>query len=89
MDDHFAGQCSECQAKLQQLLPQRATCCVDLGKAPRSGSKARAEFERRQVRSANRVLSSCAEASSRRHGLLPPTCPLNSLNSRPSQRFVS
>ena len=47
--DHLAGQCSECDAKLQQLLPQRAAHRVDLGSPPRSGSKARAEFNLRQM----------------------------------------
>ena len=49
MYDHLAGQCSECEAKLQELLPQRATHRVDLGKPPRSGTKARAEFDLRQM----------------------------------------
>lgn len=49
MYDHLGVQCSECDAKLQQLLPQRATHRVDLGKAPRTGSRARAEFELRQL----------------------------------------
>jgi transposase len=49
MYDHYAGHCSECEAKLQQLLQQRATHRVDLGKPPRSGSKARAEFDLRQM----------------------------------------
>lgn len=49
MYDHFAEQLSECDAKLQALLPERATASVALGKAPRQGSKARGEFELRQL----------------------------------------
>jgi len=49
MYDHLAGQCSECEGKLQELLSQRATKPVDLGRPPRSGSKARAQFDLRQM----------------------------------------
>jgi transposase len=46
--DALAVRLSDCDAKLEQLLPKRARQDVDIGKAPRLGSKARAEFELRQ-----------------------------------------
>lgn len=49
MYDHFAEQLTECEYKLQALLPERATASVALGKAPRAGSKARSDFELRQL----------------------------------------
>lgn len=43
------GRClAECETKLESLLQSQATVQVDLGKPPREGSKARAEFDARQ-----------------------------------------
>ncbi len=39
----------ECDTKLQGLLNQLGASQVDLGKAPRAGSKTRAEFDTRQI----------------------------------------
>jgi transposase len=49
MYDDIGKYLSECDAKLQGLLSQRGLAKVDLGKAPRVGSKARAEFDARQT----------------------------------------
>jgi len=49
MYDHLAGHLNECAAKLALLLPERATIAADVGKVPREGSKARAEYELRQM----------------------------------------
>ncbi len=48
MYDDIAKHLAECEAKLQALLAERSAASVDLGKAPRAGSKARAEFDVRQ-----------------------------------------
>jgi transposase len=48
MYDDIAKHLAECEAKLQALLVERSAAGVDLGKAPRAGSKARAEFDVRQ-----------------------------------------
>jgi transposase len=47
-DDH-ARHLQECDAKLQTLLNARSSHSVDIGKKPRAGTKARAEFELRQM----------------------------------------
>jgi len=49
MYDHIARHLGECDAKLQRLLSQLGTGQVDLGKAPRAGSKTRADFDTRQI----------------------------------------
>lgn len=49
MYDDIAAHLSQCDAKLQQLLAERAEQAVDLGKAPRQGSKSRLEFDARQA----------------------------------------
>lgn len=49
MYDDIAAHLSECEAKLQCLLAERAEQSVDLGKAPRQGSKCRLEFDARQA----------------------------------------
>ena len=49
MYDDIAAHLSQCDAKLQQLLAERAEGAVDLGKAPRQGSKSRLEFDARQA----------------------------------------
>lgn len=48
MYDDIDGHLAECDAKLDALLDQRATTKVDLGPAPREGSKVRAEHDIRQ-----------------------------------------
>ncbi len=48
MYDDIAKHLRECDAKLHALLAERSAASVDLGKAPRTGSKARAEFDVRQ-----------------------------------------
>jgi transposase len=48
MYDDIAKHLAECEAKLQALLAERSVASVELGKAPRAGSKARAEFDVRQ-----------------------------------------
>jgi hypothetical protein len=45
MYDDIARHLAECDAKLQALLAQLGQAKVDLGKAPRAGSKLRAEFD--------------------------------------------
>ena len=49
MYDHFATQLGECETKLQTLLSGLGHRVVDLGAAPRAGSKLRAEHEARQI----------------------------------------
>ena len=49
MYDDIARHRGECDAKLQQLLGQRRCCEVDIGAVPRAGTKARQEFEVRQM----------------------------------------
>jgi len=48
MYDDIAARLRECDAKLGELLAQRSVIGVDIGKAPRVGSKARAEYDVRQ-----------------------------------------
>jgi transposase len=48
MYDDIAKHLAECDAKLRALLAERSAASVDLGQAPRTGSKARAEFDVRQ-----------------------------------------
>jgi hypothetical protein len=48
MHDDIAGHLRECDAKLQAPLAERSAANVDLRKAPRAVSKARAEFDVRQ-----------------------------------------
>ena len=48
MYDDIAGHLGACDAKLQQLLSERSRGALDLGKAPRAGSKQRAQFDVRQ-----------------------------------------
>jgi len=48
MYDDIAGHLCECDVKLQALLVERAAVNVDIGKSPRAGSKARAQFDVRQ-----------------------------------------
>jgi transposase len=49
MYDDIAKHLFECEAKLQALLDQRSQAQVDLGKAPKLGSKSRVEFDVRQA----------------------------------------
>ena len=49
MYDDIAKHLRECDAKLQALLGQLGQASVDLGKAPRVGSKTRAQFDARQT----------------------------------------
>ncbi|MBW7925629.1 MAG: IS110 family transposase [Burkholderiaceae bacterium] len=49
MYDDIGKHLAECDAKLDALLQTRAVARVDIGKAPRADSKARAEFEVRQA----------------------------------------
>jgi transposase len=49
MYDDIAKHLLECDAKLQALLDQRGQAKVDLGKAPKVGSKSRVEFDVRQA----------------------------------------
>ena len=49
MYDHIARHLGDCDAKLQRLLGQLGASQVDLGKAPRAGSKTRADFDMRQI----------------------------------------
>ena len=49
MYDDIAGHLAECDAKLQTLLAELGQAKVDLGNAPRAGSKSRAEFDVRQI----------------------------------------
>ena len=49
MYDDIARHLGECDAKLQALLSNLGQTQIDLGKAPREGSKLRGEFDARQV----------------------------------------
>jgi transposase len=49
MYDDIARHLTECDAKLQALLRALGQCNVDLGKAPRTGSKLRDQFDARQI----------------------------------------
>jgi transposase len=49
MYDDIARHLAECDAKLQALLGELGQRKVDLGKAPRAGSKLRLEFDARQI----------------------------------------
>lgn len=49
MYDDIARHLAECDAKLQALLTDLGQSKVDLGKAPRAGSKLREEFDTRQI----------------------------------------
>jgi transposase len=49
MYDDIAKHLRECDAKLQALLSELGQAKVDLGKAPRAGSKLRQEFDARQI----------------------------------------
>jgi len=49
MYDDIAKHLLECDVKLQALLDQRSQTRVDLGKAPKAGSKSRIEFDVRQA----------------------------------------
>jgi transposase len=48
MYDDIARHLAQCDAKLAALLTERAQSTVDLGQAPRAGSKSRIEFDARQ-----------------------------------------
>jgi transposase len=48
MYDDIARRLNECDAKLQTLLGERGRAPVDLGRAPKAGSKSRVEFDVRQ-----------------------------------------
>lgn len=47
MYDDIARHLHECDAKLQSLLAERSASSVDVGKTPRAGSKAHAQFDLR------------------------------------------
>jgi transposase len=49
MYDDISRHLVECDAKMQALLGQRAHTSIDLGQAPKSGSKTRATFDVRQM----------------------------------------
>jgi transposase len=49
MYDDIARHLTECDAKLQALLTELGQAKVDLGRAPRAGSKSRAQFDVRQM----------------------------------------
>jgi transposase len=49
MYDDIARHLTECDTKLQALLSELGQAKVDLGKAPREGSKLRREFDARQI----------------------------------------
>jgi transposase len=49
MYDDIGRHLGQCDAKLQALLTDLGHCEVDLGKAPRTGSKLRQEFDARQT----------------------------------------
>jgi len=49
MYDDIAKHLGECDRKLQSLLAERCTGEVDLGREPRKGTKARAEFDARRT----------------------------------------
>lgn len=48
MYDDIARHLHACDTKLRTLLAERSSACVDVGKTPRTGSKARAQFDLRQ-----------------------------------------
>ena len=48
MYDDIGRHLAECDAKLQALLQQRSAARVDIGKAPKAGTKLRLEFDVRQ-----------------------------------------
>lgn len=48
MYDDIGRHLCECDTRLKALLGERSAACVDLGKTPRAGSKARAAFDVRQ-----------------------------------------
>lgn len=48
MYDDIGAHLRECDAKLRELLAERSTASVEIGKTPRAGSKARAAFDVRQ-----------------------------------------
>lgn len=48
MYDDIARHLLECDQRLQALLAERSAASVDIGKSPRAGSKARAQFDVRQ-----------------------------------------
>jgi transposase len=48
MYDNIARQIDQCDQKLQTLLAAQARTAIDLGKPPREGTKARAEFDQCQ-----------------------------------------
>jgi transposase len=49
MYDDIARHLVECQTKMQALLSELGQSQIDLGKAPRAGSKSRAEYDARQI----------------------------------------
>jgi len=49
MYDDIARHLTECEAKMQALLAELGQSRVDLGKAPRAGSKTRTEYDARQT----------------------------------------
>lgn len=49
MYDDIARHLTECEAKMQALLAELGQSQVDLGKAPRAGSKTRTEYDARQT----------------------------------------
>jgi len=49
MYDDIGRHLAECDAKLQSLMAKLGQAKVDLGKAPRAGSKLRSEFDVRQI----------------------------------------
>ena len=49
MYDDISRHLVECDAKMQALLGQRAQTSIDLGKAPKAGSKTRATYDVRQT----------------------------------------
>lgn len=49
MYDDIGRHLAACESKLQALLAERQRCEVDLGKAPRVGTKQRIEFDARQA----------------------------------------
>ena len=49
MYDDIARHLAECEAKMQALLSELGHTQVDMGKAPRAGSKSRLEYDARQI----------------------------------------
>lgn len=49
MYDDIARHLTECEAKMQALLTELGQSRIDLGKAPRAGSKTRTEYDARQT----------------------------------------